>query len=89
MELDIFAWGSSIPRTLYLDKEALYSIVQDAWDMSLGEVNGVRIPGPLHVKITGFGYIDDDSMKEVLVRTELSPTWTYAIVRVTGPAMRS
>ena len=87
MHPDTFAWASSIPRGLYMDKQALYEIVQRAWEMGLEEADGTRIPGPLHLKITGFGYIDDDSMKEVLVRTELSPLWTFAIVRVAGPAM--
>jgi hypothetical protein len=55
--------------------------------MSLDEVNGTRVTGPLHVKVMGFGYIDDMSMQEVFVGTELSPLWTYAVVRAVGPAM--
>jgi len=88
MQLDTFSWVSPIPRSLYLDKPALYNIVLNGWEVRLQAAHGYRIQGPIHLQAFGFGYIDDNSMEEVLVKTELSPLWTYAIVRVSGPAMR-
>lgn len=88
MDTDIFGWAAPIPRQLYLDKPALYSIVMGELEGRLRDAGGIRLPGPIRVRILQFGYIDDDSMLEVLVKTELSPLWTYAVVHVSCPAVK-
>ncbi len=88
MEIQTFAWAAPIPRHLYLDKEALYPIIMGEFESRLRVEGGVRVPGPIRMRFLGFGYIDDDSMQEVLVKTELSPLWTYAVCHVSCPAVK-
>jgi hypothetical protein len=71
---------------MFDDKDWLYSAVIDEWAFRLRQAGGKRIPGPVQVKVMHFGYIDDDTMEEVMA-LEINPNWTYAVVRVSGPAM--
>jgi len=86
MQADIFAWAPPIPRDVFEDKDWLYQVVMDEWVFRLQQARGRRISGPIQVKVMHFGYIDDDTMEEV-VTLEINPNWTYAVVRVSGPAM--
>jgi hypothetical protein len=88
MQIDEFAWMQPIPRTLYNDKPAMYDLMMKGWEVRLSVAHGRRVSGPLRFQVSGFGYIDDMSLKEVLVKSELSIMWTYAIVRISGPAIR-
>jgi hypothetical protein len=87
MEIDTFAWAPPIPRAVFEDKDWLYPAVMDEWAFRLQQAGGKRIPGPLHVKVMHFGYIDDNTMEEVMT-LKIKQNWTYAVVRVTGPAMK-
>ena len=87
MKIETFAWAGPIPRGLYLDKPAMHDIVFSEYEGRLSESGGTRVPGPLRLKVVAFSYIDDNTMKEVRVRTELSPLWTYAVVHISGPAI--
>ncbi len=87
MEIDTFAWGADIPRDMYEDKDWLYEAVLGEWHARLQYARGIRIPGPIQIKTVHFGYIDDNTMEEVM-SLEINPNWTYAVVRVTGPAMK-
>lgn len=86
MQIDTFAWAPPIPREMYGDKDWLYTTVIDEWIVRLQAAGGKRIPGPVQVKTMHFGYIDDNTMEEVM-SLKINPNWTYAVVRVTGPAM--
>lgn len=86
--IDTFAWAAPIPRHLYLDKPALYDIVMGEFEGRLQDASGIRIPGPIRLRILQFGYIDDDSMQQVIVKTELSPLWTFVFIHVSCPAMK-
>lgn len=88
MQIDTFAWASEIPREMYSDKDWLYSVVTEEWHVRLQHAGGNRIPGPIQIKTMHFGYIDDNILREVMT-LERNPNWTYAVVRVTGPAIRS
>jgi hypothetical protein len=88
MQIDTFAWASPIPRSLYMDRQFMYEAVIKEYGARLQEAGGFRIPGPVRVQVLQFGYIDDNSMEEVVVGSELSPHWTFAVVRVMGPATR-
>lgn len=85
---DTFAWAAPIPRQLYLDKPALYDIAIGEFEGRLQDAGGIRMPGPIRFRILQFCYIDDDSMQEVIVGTELSPLWTFVFVHVSCPAMK-
>jgi hypothetical protein len=87
MQIQTFAWAAPIPRHLYLDKPALYDIIMGEFEGRLSDEGGIRVPGPIRLRFLQFGYIDDDSMKEVLIKTELSPLWTYVVVHVSCPAV--
>jgi len=87
MQTDTFAWAPPIPRAVYEDKDWLYRVVTDEWAFRLQQAGGRRIPGPIQVKVMHFGYIDDDTMEEVKT-LKVNPNWTYAVVRVSGPAVR-
>jgi len=87
MQADTFAWSPPIPRDVFNDKDWLYQVLTDEWVFRLHQAGGKRMPGPVQVKVMHFGYIDDDSMEEVIT-LEINPNWTYAVVRVSGPAVR-
>lgn len=88
MSVDTFAWAPLIPRHLYLDKPALYDIIIGEFEYRLQDAGGIRIPGPIRMRFLQFGYIDDDSMQEIIVGTELNPLWTFAVVHVSCPAVK-
>ena len=86
--IDTFTWATLIPRHLYLDKLAFYDIAIGEFEGQLQIAGGIRVSGPIRLRILKFGYIDDDSMQEVIVGTELSPLWTFVFIRISCPAMK-
>ena len=86
MNVDVFAWAPSMPLGMWDDKEWAYQVLQDEWIERLRAAGGRRLPGPINVRVMHFGYIDDDSLEEVIMCND-GPGITYVVVRVTGPAM--
>ena len=87
MQDDRFAWAPNIPREMFEDKEFLYSVLPAEWEQLLREAGGIRLPGPVHMQVMEYGYIDDDSLEPVIMDV-YNVRVRFVVVRVIGPAMR-
>lgn len=86
MDIDTFVWMCPVPRGMWEDKVWAYSTVQMVWREQLHKARGHRLPGPLQVKVMHWGYIDGNSMEEVILQGK-TPLATFVLVRVVGPAL--
>lgn len=88
--IDIFTAVLPVPRELFeTDKQTMYDVLTREYWIMMYNSNRVRIPGPIMMETRYFGYIDDDSMEEVIVGLSYSSLWTYVVIRVSGPAEKS
>lgn len=84
--IDKFVIYQPIPRILHEDEEQRWIALHFIWYESLREKRGVPVSGPLQMTVIDFGYIDDNTLREVYV-SERSREWTFATWRVIGPAV--
>lgn len=75
-----------IPSDIYADKPLLWGILHQAWSLKLSDLNGKRMPGPLHITRQYFGNIDDNTGEFIASGPK---NWTYAMYRVIGPAEKN
>ena len=86
MKIDTFVCAPHVPRDIFDDKELLYGVLLAEWEHRLRESGGIRLPGPLCMKIMQYGLIDDDSLEPVIFDKDFVRI-QFVVVRITGPVM--
>ena len=86
-----FAVIQHAPRSMYRDLDIVWEMLHQIWDMKLTEFGGSRAPGPLQVKVMGFGVLEAEGISyfipgSLTPMSESSPLWTLVTFRVYGYA---